>query len=588
MVKLSSANVVGTASQERWSQAQTISYDEHREIMVVLKLECESIDSLVDLATMGTAMIAEVEKNGKFCDDESKLHDLIGRVFEDLSEDVSVEVLVGLLLGETLMLYGKGAVAGYLARDGQLACLKNDFGAGETMVGTVAADDSVLLCTHEFVQSVGAAQLKQILIEDESPAEAFAPLMHKQSDSSGVAAVVGQIEEPQEAVPKMGWWQKIKNRQPTIHLRDETPRRLNLWVGGTILGLLILMIGVGMVRRVTQRAETEFATLNLSVSAKIDESLGASELNPELTRSLISQARGEVESYLSSDIRETYRERATKLLGVIDTTEEKAFKKNEIKLSTVVELAILADGLQADKMKSDGKGNLIFADTSAARIVAMNLTDRSRQILEIPNADRVVDMTVSDTKVYGLSQTSVLEFFWKKDESKKAIEADEFWKEPERIELFAGNVYILDKDQGEIWKYPTLGDTFGGRRRWFAVGIAPDLSNVVDMKVVGDIWLLTSTGKLERYSRGAPVNFSMDGFPSKDTGKRLSEPRAVWATESLIYVLESGAGRVVVFGDDGKYRAQYTSSEFAGASDLVVVDDNGYVLIDNTVKEFGL
>jgi hypothetical protein len=97
--------------------------------MVVLKLECESADSLVDLATMGTAMIAEVEKNGKFCDDESKLHDLIGRVFEDLSDDVSVEVLVGLLLGETLMLYGKGAVAAYLARDGQLACLKQGFGA---------------------------------------------------------------------------------------------------------------------------------------------------------------------------------------------------------------------------------------------------------------------------------------------------------------------------------------------------------------------------------------------------------------------------------------------------------------------------
>jgi hypothetical protein len=199
-----------------------------------------------------------------------------------------------------------------------------------------------------------------------------------------------------------------------------------------------------------------------------------------------------------------------------------------------------------------------------------------------------VDIAVSETKMYALHKNPVLYFFWKKEESKKAIEADEFWKEPESIELFAGNAYILDKDQGEIWKYPTLGDTFGGRRRWLAAGIAPDLSNVVDMKVAGDIWLLTSTGKLERYSRGAPVNFAMEGFPSKDTGKKLSEPTAVWASESLIYVLENGAGRVVVFGDDGKYRAQYTSSEFGKASDLVIVDDKGYVLIDNTVKEFGL
>jgi hypothetical protein len=120
------------------------------------------------------------------------------------------------------------------------------------------------------------------------------------------------------------------------------------------------MIGVGMVRRVTQQAETEFSGLNMSVSAKIDETLGASELNPELARSLIAQARGEVESYLNSDIRDTYRDRAAKLLTVIDTTEEKAFKKNEIRLTTVVELSILADGLEANKMKSDGKGNLLL------------------------------------------------------------------------------------------------------------------------------------------------------------------------------------------------------------------------------------
>jgi hypothetical protein len=108
------------------------------------------------------------------------------------------------------------------------------------------------------------------------------------------------------------------------------------------------------------------------------------------------------------------------------------------------------------------------------------------------------------------------------------------------------------------------------------------------MKVVGDIWLLTSTGKLERYSRGAPVKFSMDGFPSKTGDKRLAEPSSLWVTESLIYVLENGASRITVFGDDGLYKSQYVNSEFSKAQDLVVVDDKGYVLIDNVVKEFSL
>jgi hypothetical protein len=182
----------------------------------------------------------------------------------------------------------------------------------------------------------------------------------------------------------------------------------------------------------------------------------------------------------------------------------------------------------------------------------------------------------------------VKELFWKKDEIKKVIEPDEFWKEPANISTFAGNIYILDRGQSEIWKYPTLGDTFGGRRRWLAVGITPDLSNVVDMKVVGDVWLLTSTGKLERYGRGAPVPFGMEGFPAKGEAKKLSEPSAIWVTDSMVYVLENGASRIVVFGTDGKYKSQYINSEFNKAQDLVVVDDRVYVLIDNVVKEFGL
>jgi len=184
--------------------------------------------------------------------------------------------------------------------------------------------------------------------------------------------------------------------------------------------------------------------------------------------------------------------------------------------------------------------------------------------------------------------SGISEMSWRKSEAKKVIEADEFWKNPVYIGLFAGNVYIFDREQSEIWKYPTLGDTFGSRRRWLAAGITPDLTKVIDMKVAGDLYLITSTGKLVRYSRGAPVTFSMEGFPAKGEAKRFSAPSAMWVSESLVYVLENGAGRVVVVGLDGKFQAQYVNSEFEKASDLVVLDNKGYVLIDNVVKEFGL
>lgn len=563
MANLTTSNIVGSSSPTTWSQAQTIVYSGDHQAMIVIQLTCRDSDSLVDLVSVGSEILAEIEKKGQ---------EGVEEVISQLAQGLQIEILVGTLRGASLQLYGQGGVSAYLARGGQLAKLENN------SIGTLKEGDTVVLATAKFVEVVGITKLKEILSRDEEPAELLAPLVHTEAETSGVAASVGIFKTTK----------KVTTKWPLIRLRSEPSRKINLWIGGAILLLLIMMVGVGMVRRTKVENAREYESLNTSVSQKIGETQTEAELNPERVRQLLSQARGAVEAYLATKVKDEYRAMGVKLMAEIDKAEERAFKKNEIKLETVVELSILSEELKANKMKSDGKGNLIFLDTTSFKIVSMNLTDRSRRVINADNSEEFRDLGVSETKVYGLNTTGVMELVWKGDGSKKAIEPDEFWKEPTNIAMFAGNAYILDKGQGEIWKYPTLGETFGGRRRWFAVGIAPDLINVVDMKVVGDIWLLTSTGKLERYSRGAPVSFSMDGFPAKGEAKRFSAPAAMWVSESLVYVLENGAGRVVVIGLDGKFQAQYVNDEFEKASDLVVLDDKGYVLIDNVVKEFGL
>lgn len=579
MIKLATTNIVGSAAPTSWSQAQSSVLDETKQLLVVLQLTCSEEDSLIDLATIGPEILSELLVQGKEADSLAKLETVVKNIIGGVGDGMRVETAVGLLRGDSFLVYGHGLVDAYLSRDGRLATLGKHFEQGFGIQGVLQRGDVVVLSTTKFGEVVTMSKFKEIITQDEAPAEMLAPLVHTQNETSGVAAIVAIVQD--ETLPRQ--WPKIN-----LQLRTGEPRKVNLWVGGGILFLLILMIGVGMVRRVRQVEEQNFAELNTSVSTKLEEVMRVGELNPEQARTLLAQARGEVEAYLATDARDEYKDRARKLAVTIEQTDEKAFKKNDIRLETIVELNVLADNLLSAQMKSDGKGNLIFLDNNDSRLVSMNLNDRSRQIIRVGSDKELVDVGVSEAKVYGLYSSGVNEYFWKKNDEKQVIEADEFWKTPLLIELFAGNIYILDKEQGEIWKYPVLTDGFGGRRRWFAVGIAPDLSNVVDMKVVGDVWLLTSTGKLERYSRGAPVTFSMEGFPAKGESKRLSEPTAVWVTDSLVYVLENGAERVSVFGIDGKYQEQYLNSEFKKASDLVVVDDKGYVIIDNVVKEFGL
>lgn len=572
MAKVTTTDVVGTASKTTWSQVQTIAYSKNHQVITVVQLTCEDNDSLVDLPTMGVEIIKDIEQKGREVENIDQLANLTKTIIGGIAQGLKLEILVALIVDSKLSIYQEGGVETYLARGGKLAKLESGQ-EGELSVG-----DAVVFSTTQFVEVVGVAKFKQILTQEEKPAELLVPLVHIQAETSGVAAVVAEVGEEEGGNPPM----------PTITLARESPRRTNLWIGGAIFLLLVIMIGVGMVRRVKQAAEHDFIGLNSSIEAKITETLSIGDLNPERARILLSEAKNEVSAYLVSDIRGEYRQKGEKLAETIENAEKQAFKRNDIGLNTIVELSILVDNLKSEKMKSNGKDNLIFLDTQSAKVVAMNITDRSREVIDKVGSEPYVDLGVFDTRLFGLHKNGVSELFGKKDESKRVIESDEFWENPVLIEMFAGNAYILDKEQGEIWKYPTLGETFGGRRRWFGVGITPDLSNIVDMKVVGDIWLLTSTGKLERYRQGAPATFAMEGFPAKEEGKKLSEPHALWVSESAVYILENGASRVVVFGLDGKYQSQYINNEFAKASDLVVVDGKVYVLIENVVKEFGL
>ena len=562
MVKLQVTNIVGTASNSVWSQVRTITLSPTHQVMMVIKLSCDDPDSLIDLPTTGVGIIDEIGQKGA---EEAQ------KIVEGIADGLTIDLLVATLHDSTFSIYKHGEVEVYLSRAGRLAKLEN----GES--GELVEGDKAILATLDFGRIVTLAKLGNILRDEDEPAELLTPIVHTQSETSGVGAMVVKVVE------EMALHREIK-----IKLRNENPRKNNLWIGGVIFLLLVVMIGVGMVRRVKLVREREFVSLETSVSAKIAETLSSSELNPEKAKTLLSEAKGEVNAYLAGDITDSYKQKGNELIKEIEVADEQVFKKNDTKLTTVVELSILNDGLAASKMKSDGKENLIFNDQANPKVVLMNLVDRSKQIIDTAKNDSFVDLGVSETKVYGLNNNGVMELFWKNTDPKKVIESDEFWVDPMLMGLFANNVYVLDKGQGEIWKYPALETGFGGRRRWFAPGIAPDLANVVDMKVVGDIWLLTSTGKLERYSRGAPVAFALEGFPATGEAKKFSEPRALWVSESAVYVLESGASRIVVFGKDGKYQSQYVNEEFGKASDLVVIDNKGYVLIDNTVKEFGL
>ena len=209
MVKLTTTNIVGSAEQSTWSQAQTVAFGDGHQLFIVLELKCENTDSIVDLATVGPEILSEIEVEGKIVNDLSGLQKLVERVASDITEGLKAELIIGLLRDGRLLLFGQGEIGAFLARGNKLAKL------GMGIEGILQEDDVVVFSTTRFVEVVSLLKFKKIILEDKDPAEVLAPLVHTQSETSGVAAIVGIVKRVTE--DKWGLWlEKITHREPKI------------------------------------------------------------------------------------------------------------------------------------------------------------------------------------------------------------------------------------------------------------------------------------------------------------------------------------------------------------------------------------
>ena len=136
------------------------------------------------------------------------------------------------------------------------------------------------------------------------------------------------------------------------------------------------------------------------------------------------------------------------------------------------------------------------------------------------------------------------------------------WKGATDLATFAGNVYVLDSESGQLWRYePQVGGGLSGPLAFLPEPLPAGAPRMV--AVDGDIWVLTSAGEVQRYRRqgGAPVltrlPFTLQwlGTPLRPTHiQKLEEQRSLW-------LLDAPARTVVQLTPDGREIARFALPE---------------------------
>lgn len=138
------------------------------------------------------------------------------------------------------------------------------------------------------------------------------------------------------------------------------------------------------------------------------------------------------------------------------------------------------------------------------------------------------------------------------------LPGSERWKGVTDLATFAGNVYVLDGPSGQLWRYePDVRGVLEGPVAFLPAPLAADTARGV--AVDGDIWLLTSSGEIQRYRRqGLDRVLTRLPFEPRWTSAppRVVQMQAI-ETQRWLWLLDAAAKTVVQLGRDGREIARF-------------------------------
>ncbi len=559
----------GLPSSREWSQTSVFCLAKDEEGAVVVNLRSEDTTELLDLAMVGLELIEEVGLKVK----EQSLKTLgeweqyLTEVTTPIGEGVTVRIGVVLLTHSVVKVVAVGDIVATMLREGRETVILR---GSQKVQGELLENDEIAITTSELKDALDSTSMSggwQTEMEE---------VVRGEEASSMAGILVRRVQKKEIHMD-------AKKKLYVGEARNLKTYRL---IGIVLLVVLIGLIAVGAWRRTENNKQTAYLGVKNEVTARTKAASEEAELDPEKARQDLDLAKLAVTSYQKQATGKYLVDAATIQKEIADV-ETSIFRQNEVGLSTWLELGIL--------QLSQLPRGLVIGDTSIAYfptdngLVGLSIADKSQITLDIKMTKQYLDWVVVGKQVYALASDGIYGGTYAKGrELAKLADADEAWQQPVRLLTFGGSLYVLDTGTGEISKYSIIGEQLSARKRWFGKGIVLDLSKIVDVNVDGDMWLLSSSGKLERYSRGVPVKFEILGFANDQGEKKFSDPVAVATTETEVFVLERGESRVVVFDKNGKYSRQYVNPGFAEGKDLVIDGGKGYVLTDKEIKVFGL
>ncbi len=155
-------------------------------------------------------------------------------------------------------------------------------------------------------------------------------------------------------------------------------------------------------------------------------------------------------------------------------------------------------------------------------------------------------------------------------------------------DLFVYNqrLFTLDTTTKQIYKHAKTQTGYDRGLPWIKDGSTAELNRAVSLAIDGDIFVLTSDGKILMFTAGSAKEFATAIDPA------LDKPLIIWTYNNVqnLYVLESTNKRIVVLDKSGKLIRQYSDPQWQNPTGMVVNEEKKliFVLDNNKIYRFSI
>jgi hypothetical protein len=481
---------------------------------------------------------------------------------------------VGYLKGNIFYLKTVNQGKVYIRRNNKLALLID---GDETASGHIEENDIFIFTFNKFIGLLGEESGLNKRFDHHTISEIIDQITPdlQAKDDQGTAALFLQLKKiEEEEKPVNDFFEQPEKKVFMLSLKDFYQRfgqqKILTFITIFILGVILFWsVGLGVLRRTQETNREKIKLTKELIGQKLNQAEEVSYLNMPSALSLIADSKSEVNKL--SGLRQNLGPQVKELDKMITDTENKILKKEEKKYNEFFDLTIDDKNAKGDKLYLND-GHLLISDKIRGILYELSLEKKSLdkdQSSEIKKSSFIA--LFEDKKYFYVEGTGVYQIVDGK--VKKVIENDKDWGKIIDMAVFNGNIYLLDRDKDEVYKYMVADSGFSNKNSYFQSGQSIDLSQVNSLAIDGSIYL-AGDSIMVKYTSGTRDGFKVNLPDDKVNMKKIFTNKDL----EKVYGWDKDRGTVYVMGKNGDYQEQINSKILSTGTDVVVYQNFIYVL----------